>query len=194
MKDGICPDCGQELGSNPNCPRCRAYKEKLDERWEKLQREAKEVDKKKAEDTLQKAENWKSSFWAKFAPQKILRMVALFGKVIYDGVKGVENEEGVRCPVPWHTVALSVVTLAYIISPFDLIPDFIPVLGWLDDLTLGMLTLAAIREDVRRYCVWRGLDPVHYGVCEGDACATGGCGFCGAEAEQKFGKKCLNCV
>lgn len=58
MKDGICPDCGQELGSNPNCPRCRAYKEKLDERWEKLQREAKEVDKKKAEDTLRRYFAW----------------------------------------------------------------------------------------------------------------------------------------
>jgi uncharacterized membrane protein YkvA (DUF1232 family) len=35
---------------------------------------------------------------------------------------------------------------AYIISPIDIIPDFIPVSGWLDDLVVVPLGLALVRE------------------------------------------------
>ena len=38
--------------------------------------------------------------------------------------------------VPWHAKTLAAVVAAYALSPIDLIPDFIPVLGYLDDLIL----------------------------------------------------------
>ena len=37
---------------------------------------------------------------------------------------------------PWYARALAVLVAAYALSPVDLIPDFIPVLGYLDDLIL----------------------------------------------------------
>jgi uncharacterized membrane protein YkvA (DUF1232 family) len=37
---------------------------------------------------------------------------------------------------PWYVKALAVVVAAYAFSPIDLIPDFIPILGYLDDLIL----------------------------------------------------------
>ena len=37
---------------------------------------------------------------------------------------------------PWYAKALGVLVVAYALSPIDLIPDFIPVLGYLDDLLL----------------------------------------------------------
>lgn len=37
---------------------------------------------------------------------------------------------------PWHAKALGAFVVAYALSPIDLIPDFIPVLGLLDDLLL----------------------------------------------------------
>lgn len=41
----------------------------------------------------------------------------------------------VRSPeVPWYTKALGALILGYLLSPVDLIPDFIPVLGLIDDL------------------------------------------------------------
>ena len=38
--------------------------------------------------------------------------------------------------IPWYTKALAALALVYALSPIDLIPDFIPVLGYLDDLTI----------------------------------------------------------
>ncbi len=43
--------------------------------------------------------------------------------------------------VPWYAKALAVAVAAYALSPIDLIPDFIPVLGYLDDLVIVPLGL-----------------------------------------------------
>ena len=38
--------------------------------------------------------------------------------------------------VPWHAKAFAALVVSYAFSPIDLIPDFIPILGYLDDLIL----------------------------------------------------------
>ena len=38
--------------------------------------------------------------------------------------------------MPWYAKALAVIVAGYAVSPIDLIPDFIPVLGYLDDVVL----------------------------------------------------------
>ena len=38
--------------------------------------------------------------------------------------------------VPWHAKALAILVAGYALSPIDLIPDFVPVLGYLDDVIL----------------------------------------------------------
>jgi len=43
---------------------------------------------------------------------------------------------------PWYAKAFAGVVIAYAFSPIDLIPDFIPVLGYLDDLVLVPLGIA----------------------------------------------------
>ncbi|MBL9069321.1 MAG: DUF1232 domain-containing protein [Sphingopyxis sp.] len=48
--------------------------------------------------------------------------------------------------VPWPARAIAVAIAAYALSPIDLIPDFIPVLGWLDDLILVPLGLILVRR------------------------------------------------
>lgn len=45
--------------------------------------------------------------------------------------------------VPWAAKALAAATAAYALSPIDLIPDFIPVIGYLDDLIILPLAIAA---------------------------------------------------
>jgi uncharacterized membrane protein YkvA (DUF1232 family) len=45
---------------------------------------------------------------------------------------------------PWYARGLAVLIVAYAFSPIDLIPDFIPVLGYLDDLLLVPLGVALL--------------------------------------------------
>ncbi len=46
--------------------------------------------------------------------------------------------------VPWHARLAAIVVVAYAFSPIDLIPDPIPVLGYLDDLILIPLGIALV--------------------------------------------------
>ena len=58
--------------------------------------------------------------------------------------------------VPWYAKALAVAIAAYALSPIDLIPDFIPVIGYLDDLILlplGIwLAVSLVPPDVMAEC------------------------------------------
>ncbi len=58
--------------------------------------------------------------------------------------------------VPWYAKAFVALVVGYALSPIDLIPDFIPVLGYLDDLVLIPLGVAValkmIPEKVMEDC------------------------------------------
>lgn len=58
---------------------------------------------------------------------------------------------------PWYAKALGLFVEAYALSPIDLIPDFIPVLGYVDDVLLLLpgliwLTLQLLPPDVLTEC------------------------------------------
>lgn len=63
--------------------------------------------------------------------------------------------------VPWYAKALAGGIVAYALSPIDLIPDFIPVLGYLDELVVLPLGIMAVRalipETVLAECRQRAL-------------------------------------
>jgi len=45
---------------------------------------------------------------------------------------------------PWYAKLVAAAVVAYALSPLDLIPDFIPVLGYLDDLIIVPLGIAVV--------------------------------------------------
>ncbi|KPU46244.1 hypothetical protein OXPF_01630 [Oxobacter pfennigii] len=49
---------------------------------------------------------------------------------------------------PWQAKILAALTIGYALSPIDLIPDFIPVLGYLDDIIILPLLIALILKMV----------------------------------------------
>lgn len=53
--------------------------------------------------------------------------------------------------VPFGTIAAIVGTLAYVLSPMDLIPDVIPIVGYLDDAAVLALCVKLTKFDVDRY-------------------------------------------
>jgi uncharacterized membrane protein YkvA (DUF1232 family) len=46
--------------------------------------------------------------------------------------------------VPWYAKVLAIVVAAYALSPIDLIPDFVPVLGYVDDLIIVPAGIALV--------------------------------------------------
>lgn len=74
--------------------------------------------------------------------------------------------------LPWTVRALALLVAAYALSPVDLIPDFIPVLGLLDDLVLVPLGVALVmrltppevRRDARRRADAAARRPVARGM------------------------------
>ncbi|CAN5137329.1 DUF1232 domain-containing protein [soil metagenome] len=67
-----------------------------------------------------------------------------------DRAKALKTETYALClaskdpRVPWYAKALLALVVAYALSPIDLIPDFIPVLGYLDDLIIVPAGLALV--------------------------------------------------
>ena len=45
---------------------------------------------------------------------------------------------------PWYAKALAITVAAYALSPIDLIPDFVPVLGYVDDLIIVPAGIALV--------------------------------------------------
>ena len=69
--------------------------------------------------------------------------------------------------VPWYAKAFSALVVGYAFSPIDLIPDFVPVLGYLDDLVLVPLGIALaikmIPDEVLNECRERSDEIIRQG-------------------------------
>ncbi|MEI6423873.1 MAG: YkvA family protein [Lentisphaerota bacterium] len=57
--------------------------------------------------------------------------------------------------LPWWCLAVVVFTLLYALSPLDLIPDAIPFIGVVDDVSLMYLCYKVIEGEVEKYRRWR---------------------------------------
>ncbi len=75
--------------------------------------------------------------------------VKLLFSLVRDYYRGEYRE------VPWRVVAAAAGTLLYIMNPLDLIPDFLPGVGKMDDLMVLLACLSLIRSDLERYKGWR---------------------------------------
>jgi uncharacterized membrane protein YkvA (DUF1232 family) len=60
--------------------------------------------------------------------------------------------------VPWMVISSAGGAMLYVLSPIDLIPDFIPVIGYLDDAAVFAACLKFIRKDLDKYREWKHLD------------------------------------
>jgi len=57
--------------------------------------------------------------------------------------------------VPWKTIVLAITAIVYFVNPFDVIPDFIPVVGYVDDGAVIAWVLSSIGEEVNKFREWQ---------------------------------------
>lgn len=87
---------------------------------------------------------------------KLVNQVKLLFGMIRDYWKGEYKD------VPWSTIAAAVGALVYFLSPVDLIPDVIPVIGYIDDAAVVALAVKFVQDDLRKYCTFKKLAPEQY--------------------------------
>ena len=63
--------------------------------------------------------------------------------------------QGKYTTVPYGTILAIMSALIYVLSPVDIIPDFIPFVGYLDDVAVIGLCLSMVKTDIDSYDVWR---------------------------------------
>jgi uncharacterized membrane protein YkvA (DUF1232 family) len=56
--------------------------------------------------------------------------------------------------VSWESMVLVVAAVLYVVSPVDVIPDFIPAVGFLDDVTVVSFALKIVREELDEFRAW----------------------------------------
>ena len=67
-----------------------------------------------------------------------------------------------ECPqIPFYTISLLAAGIAYLVEDLDVVPDFLPRIGTLDDALVMALACQLASDGLRRYCTWKDitLDP-----------------------------------
>lgn len=98
---------------------------------------------------LEDEEEIKSKFESKGKLQRYVDDAQLLFNLLRDYASGNYRE------VPFNVVAAIGGALLYVLSPLDLIPDFIPIVGYLDDAAVIAFCLNLIEKDLITYKVWK---------------------------------------
>jgi len=89
----------------------------------------------------------------KFSGANSLSKYAELGKIMIGMLKDIKNR--VYPEIPWFTIATIVLALLYVLNPFDIIPDFIPGIGYIDDVSVLAVGTGWIESDLHKYLDWK---------------------------------------
>lgn len=101
------------------------------------------------DDAIEKEESISSKIAHSGFLKKYVKLAQIMFMMIKDFRKGVYNK------IPWFTIAAITTALLYVFMPIDLIPDFIPGLGFIDDLTVLTFVTGWIETDLHKYLDWK---------------------------------------
>lgn len=122
-------------------------KRKVDENF--LKEELGKIDKEDVDAALRKEKEVSK----KMTDVKLLSKYAEMGKTMFGMLRDFKN--GNYKDVPWLTIAAIVFSMLYIFNPLDLIPDFIPGLGYIDDLAVFTYAIKFVETDMHKYLDWK---------------------------------------
>ena len=104
-------------------------------------------DKQKTTNTVNEAMEKASKY--KNQLEKVWEYLQLFFSIVKDYINGNYKE------IPIKTIISIVASLLYLISPIDLIPDFILGVGLIDDVFVIGLVISGVKFDLDKYKDWK---------------------------------------
>ncbi len=108
---------------------------------------------KMTEKDLQKVVDKSDEIEKKFRSRGPLQRFIDDGKLLISAVR--DYWTGKYRKWPWGTVAAVVFTLIYVLDPFDLVPDVLPIIGEVDDAAVVAACLFLVERDLVAYKQWR---------------------------------------
>ena len=60
--------------------------------------------------------------------------------------------------VPWRTIVFAIGAIVYFVNPFDVIPDFIPGVGYIDDALVIGVVVKSITTDLDAFRTWENTE------------------------------------
>ena len=105
------------------------------------------------EEDVQKVLDRREKIEKKFKSEGPLGRFVADAKLMFALVRDYANGSYRR--VPFWTIAAIVAALLYVLSPIDLIPDFIPIIGYVDDALVVSACLAMVKQDLHAYRNWK---------------------------------------
>lgn len=85
----------------------------------------------------------------KFRMKEIWNQLQLLFSIVKDYSKGNYTA------VPKNTIIAIIAGLLYLIVPLDAVPDFIPFVGYLDDVSVLSFLISRISKDLKKYEAWK---------------------------------------
>lgn len=121
-----------------------------------MQNEFFETAKRKAKDVLKDQDRVVKLFFG--IGQKLQNSNLEFSK-IGDKVKVLARMlrayvDGTYRVVPWKSIIVLTAVLIYFVMPIDLIPDIVPVTGYIDDFALIMWLFNHLQDDINTFLWW----------------------------------------
>ena len=83
---------------------------------------------------------------------KVVAYVHLIVRMLSNSVNGHYPH------IPWQTLVMIVAGLLYFVAPLDALPDFIPIVGLIDDATILVWLGKSFKDDLEKYKEWEKLN------------------------------------
>ena len=110
---------------------------------------AQNVTQNDVEKVVNKSEEIKRKFGARGPLSRFIEDGKLLVSIVKDYWAGAYRQ------IPYGVIASIVFTLIYVLNPFDLVPDMLPLIGQLDDVAVMGACLILVEQDLHKYKDWK---------------------------------------
>lgn len=86
--------------------------------------------------------------------EEVWGSLIIFFNLITDWLKGNYKN------VPLGSLIMILASIIYFLTPFDIIPDFIVGLGYIDDMAVISYTFRQLQTDIDKYLVWKSIKDI----------------------------------